>query len=101
MDYTAGSPPVTAVANHYVDDESVAHMEDYIKTELAQGSLLRPFDTPPFKPWTQISLMMTWPKHGSNKRRVIVDLSYPRGVSVNTGMRRAQYKGQPSTYTLP
>ena len=38
-------------------------------------------------------------KCGSNKRLVIVDLSYPKGVSVNSVIRRAQYQGQP--YTLP
>ena len=70
-DYSAETPPVPMTANHYNDAESVSHMEDYFNTDLA------------------------------NKRRVIVDLGYPKGASVNAGIRRGQYEGRPFTYTLP
>ena len=100
-DYSAETPPVSVMANHYNDAESVLHMEDYINTKLAHGSLLGPFDAPPFQPWTQVSPWMTRPKRGSNKRCVIVDLSYPKESSVNAGIRRAQYQGRPFTYIHP
>ena len=76
-------------------------MTEYVDTELVHGSLLGPFNAPPFEPWTQISPMMTRPKGGLDKRCVIVDLSYPRGASVKAGITLGQYQGQPAAYTLP
>ena len=58
VDYTADTPPVTVVANHHSGAENVEHMDEYIKTELAHGSLLGPFDASPFMPWTCMCIYM-------------------------------------------
>lgn len=44
---------------------------------------------------------MVRPKRNSNKKRVTVDLSYPAGVSVNAGIRKGRFQGQPMTDTMP
>ena len=47
------------------------------------------------------SPLMTRGKPGAPHRRVIVDLSFPKGQSVNTGVTKAIYLGTPFILTLP
>ena len=100
-DYTADKPPTTTIINHREDPAHMASIQDYVRTETNHGALLGPFDKPPFAPWSQSSPMMTRPKKNSSNRRVIVDLSWPRAESVNTGIKRGFYQGEPRAYTLP
>ena len=44
---------------------------------------------------------MTRPKRDSRFRRVIIDLSWPRGLSVNDGISRTEYIDGPMTISLP
>ena len=46
--------------------------------------MVGPFDDPPFP--LHISPLMTRDKAGSEKRRTIVDLSWPKGLSANNGV---------------
>ena len=100
-DYTGEQPPVPATDNHREDPAHLEWIQKYVRKELSMGALLGPFSAPPFTPWAQTSPMMTRPKKNTTERRVIVDLSFPRGASVNAGIRSGQYQGRPSTYTLP
>ena len=100
-DYTADFPPTPAQGNHKEDPAFHRHIQEYVRREVALGALLGPFTNLPFQPWTQLSPIMTRPKKNSLSRRIIVDLSYPRGCSVNAGIRKGMYQGLPSTYTLP
>lgn len=63
--------------------------------------MVGPADDIPFIPWTRISPLMTCPKKESDNRRVIVDLSYPDGQAVNSGIDTADYLGSNISYTLP
>ena len=45
--------------------------------------------------------MLTRPKKQSVKRRVVVNLSFPAGRSVNDGITRGWYQGVPFRYILP
>ena len=65
----------------------------YIVTELHNGALLGPFGAPPPPPPTgcHYSPLMSRPKKDSKFRRVIVDLSWPRGFSVNDAISRTEY----------
>ena len=74
----------------------IKYIHEYVETELRHSALLGPFDQPPFTPWSQSSPMMTRPK--KNSRRVIVDLSWLRAASVNTGIRRGFYQGRLRTF---
>ena len=49
------------------------------------------FDDLPFP--LHISPLMTRDKAGSDKRRTIVDLSWPKGHSVNNGVSNSSYLG--------
>lgn len=80
-DFAADSPRVPSVTNHQNDHDDTKCIEAYIKKELEYGAMLGPFSAPPFKPWTQISPMMTHPKRGTAARQVIVELSYPPGAN--------------------
>ena len=51
--------------------------------------MLGPFGTPSFN--LHISPFMTREKTGSNTRRTIIDLSWPKGLSVNDGVSSSVY----------
>ena len=61
---------------------------------------MRPFKSPPL-PNLHVSPLMTREKQDSNKRRVIVDLSYPEGHAVNTGVAKDKYLDSKFTLSLP
>ena len=82
-DYTALQPPTSATSNHHEVLDYTDQIRSYVEEEMAYGAIIGPFEQPPSAPWTQISPMMTRPKRNSNKRRVIVDLSYHGRASVN------------------
>ena len=100
-DYTADAPPTPTHTNHARDSTQLLAIANYIATEMGHGAMLGPFNTHPFTPWSQTSPLMTRPKKGSTTLRVIVDLTWPHGGSVNAGIRKGQYQGQPCTYSLP
>ena len=67
---------------------SYAHMEvvdEYINTEIARGSMAGPFTSPPF-PDLHVSRFGVIPKSTPGKWRLILDLSFPPGASVNDGI---------------
>ena len=61
------------------------HARKYFQEESQFGVILGQFSTPPIKD-LHISPYMTREKPDSNTRRVIVDLSFPVGHSVNAGV---------------
>ena len=64
-------------------------------------AILRPFHKDPFMLWTKVSPLMTRDKPSGVGKRVIIDLSFPQGQSVNDGVQRHAFQGRPFTYTLP
>ena len=82
---------------------AMAHQRDvdhYVATELGHRALLGPFEGPPTSSF-HLSPLMTRPKRGSLFRRVIVDLSWPEGFSVNDGISKRDYIDGPMTISLP
>ena len=77
-------------------------MRDYITKELDEEALIGPFTTPPFE-WVHYSPLMTRPKSSidHSQRRVIVDLSFPQGQDINSGITKNVYRGQVHTHRLP
>ena len=86
--------------NHASARAFPADIEHYIVTELSHKALLGPFAGPPANT-CHFSPLMTRPKKGSLFRRVIIDLSWPRGLSVNDGISRTDYIDGPLTISLP
>ena len=60
---------------------------DYIQAELSRGRMLGPFDSINDLPPLQINRFGVIPKgHNTRKWRLITDLSFPQGRSVNYGI---------------
>ena len=101
VDYTYNRTPTPTFNNHKEPEDFSTHINKYITTELKHKALLGPFKNKPFEPWCQFSPIMTRKKKHSCDRRIIVDLSYPRGQSVNSGIKKGYYLGKQLSYTLP
>ena len=76
-------------------------IDTFFQKEISKGALLGPFDDHPFHPWTHNSPLMTAEKKNLSKRRVIIDLSFPEGSSVNDWVAKNYFQGSPAAYTLP
>ena len=86
--------------NHTSARNYPADVEHYLTTELKHRALLGPFKGPPTRV-CHFSPLMTRPKKGSLFRRVIIDLSWPKGWSVNDAISRTEYINGPMTISLP
>lgn len=69
--------------------------------ETANNAMLGPYRVSPFLQWTNISPVMTRPKAESSKRRIIVDLSFPRGDNVNAFVYKNMLFGGYHEHRLP
>ena len=85
--------------NHKSALQFPEHVEHYLKEEIKHQAILGPFSTPPIPLHT--SPFLTREKSGSDKRRVIVDLSWPQGASVNDTVDSSSYMGVEFLLTLP
>ncbi len=65
-------------------------IDNYIKKELRYQAVLWPFNSNPFSSPITISPLNSRVK---SERRVIVDLNFPHGNSVNSGIRKELYLG--------
>ena len=75
--------------NHKSAIEFQEHVSKYIAEELKYGAMYGPFQEKPFP--CHVSPFLTRHKPDSDNRRVIVDLSYPDGHSVNDGVAKDKY----------
>lgn len=99
--YHADAPPATTHKNHPSGEQHNEHVNRFIEKELSCNAILGPFTDLPFEPWTRISPIMTRPKRESEERRIIIDLSFPRGEAVNDGIRMDNHFGSDISYLLP
>ena len=86
--------------NHKSGVEFSRDIDTYIDVEIKKRALLGPFRANPICPM-HISPLMTRPKKDSATRRVVVDLSWPRGLSINDGIPVNDYLGKTVNLTLP
>lgn len=101
LGYLSDVIPVSVSDNHPSALAYPDHIDDFISTEMQHGALEGPMFQPPFTPWMRISPLMTRPKKGTEIRRIIVDLTYPEGSAVNSGIDISDYLGRDITYSLP
>ena len=71
-----------------------------MEEEITHEAVLGPFQEPTIKN-LHISPMMTREKPNSVHRRVIIDLNFPHGTSVNSGVTKDMYLGTPFVLKLP
>ena len=67
------------------------HVTNYLQEEGSERAIFGPYTNPPFGQNSHISPFITRPKPDTKKRRVIVDLSFPQGYSVNDQVPRGIY----------
>ena len=72
----------------------------YLEEEIAHGAIVGPFVNNPIQS-CHYSPFMTREKSGSNQRRVIIDLSWPRETSVNDAIDKDSYLGTEFSLTFP
>ena len=104
INFTSSSVvPVGSATNHPSALNFPQHVQRFLETELSHLALLGPFVSNPFPSTTlTVSPMQTVPKKGSpGARRVVVDLSFPQNLSVNSGIPRHEYLQQSSRFHLP
>ena len=75
-------------------------MRELLDKEVRLGGMLGPFKEVPFRD-PCFSPLNTVPKKDSLKRRLVVDLSYPRGNSINDGIPKDTYLGIHDKMVLP
>lgn len=78
-----------------------SHIQDYFDVEREYGAIVGPFKTPPFTPWCRTSPIMSRPKSDSDRRRIIIDLSYPPDSNVNKWVIKGNYYGKQAFHKLP
>ena len=93
--------PIPCTKNHLGANMYPAEIDRYIITEMQHGATLGPFTIPPFLGRMGVSPLSTRPKRESTKRRIIMDLSFPKGASVNDGISKFTYCGQKIELTYP
>ena len=99
--YTAPVPPTSSVSNHPSALKFPDHISNFLDKEVTLGAMLGPFTAPPFEGWSQVSPLMTVEKKDSLSRRVIIDLSFPLGLGVNSGVPKNFFQGNHKQYSLP
>lgn len=101
ISYTAKQLPKSTPVNHPSANNYEEHIQHYLKTELGYQSIAGPFQVNPLSDTLVCSPLQTVPKRGSSKRRVVMDLSFPHGHSVNNGVASGSYMDKPYRLRLP
>ena len=84
-------PSSDRVKNHKGAREYPAEVKSYLDSEISQGTVLGPFKCNPFETKLFLSPLNTVPKHDTNERRIILDLSFPKGRAVNDFISKDKY----------
>ena len=66
----------------------------YLETEMRYGATLGPFQKSPFGEENALSPLNSVAKKDSQDGRVIVNLSFPKGDSINDGILKDYYLGE-------
>ena len=89
----------TVIKNHTSALQYRPHVQEFLDTEVQLGAILGPFSGP--VQGLHCSPMMSRPKPGSEDRRIIVDLSWPSGGSLNDHVQDNMYMGTPFVLKFP
>ena len=90
---------ITEVTNHYSARQFPDDVQSYLDKEISLGAILGPFNKVPLEKF-HCSPLLTRSKD-NDKRRVILDLSFPNGASVNDAVTREAFDDVPFTLKFP
>ena len=101
LDYSASSlPNAVEYRNHSGARRHARAVSDYLQQECSSGRIAGPFKAAPFAN-LMVSPINTVPKSGTSERRILVDLSWPFGSSVNDGIVKGHFLGEPFELHFP
>ena len=100
LDFKASSPLHHELKNHSTANLYTDDVKAYLTEECQFGAIYGPYKDKPLDNM-HFSPFLTRDKPGAPHRRVIVDLSYPDGMSVNAGVESDTYINTPFLLTLP
>ena len=98
--YEGSTPPELWHSNHGSADRQAPHVTKYVDKEANLDALAGPFKQQPFS-WLRLNPMMTREKKEPGNFRVILDLSFPTGDSVNGHINKNLLEGAPYKLHLP
>ena len=90
-----------AAQNHKGARDFPEAIQSYLDTEFSHKAVIGPFSKNPFHVPCYINPLNTVPKRDSDARRVIVDLSFPKGRSVNSDIPKDTYIGEIFSLKFP
>ena len=83
----------SAKVNHKGAIDFLESINQYLASEHSNNTLLGPFFANPFPDRTASSPINSAPKYNSEERRVILNMSFPPGHSINDGIDKDKYLG--------
>ena len=98
--YVAPNPPVSSHQNHGSALSSPQTIDSFLDTECHLGATCGPFAANPLCV-DLVTSPLQIAHSRSGKPRVVVDLSFPPGSSVNNGIPSDSYLGKPFALRLP
>ena len=87
--------------NHKGATDHPEALRKYIHKEMAQGAVMGPYSKIPLQGKAGISPLSSRPKKGTDDRRIILELSFPIGQSVNDGILKDNYLGFKAQLRFP
>ena len=100
INYRPDAFPAPSSSNHSSADRFPGSIDSFLLTEIEHAATARPFTYNHFPTPLQTSLLKTIPKDRS-KRRIVLDLSFLPGASVNDGIQKDSFLDEPYQLTLP
>ena len=100
LDFDRSTPLESHLENHTSAKNYPAKVRAYLEEEKSYKAVLGPFDAPPLAN-LHTHPFMTREKSNAKNRRVIVDLSFPQGRSVNAGSAQDIYLNTPLFSSFP
>ena len=99
LDFQRDSILISTEKNHTSALQNLHHVQAYIEEELSFKAMLGPFDHKPIP--LHVSPLMVRDKQDSSKKRTIMDLSWPKGASVNAHIQKDVYLGTQYVLNYP
>ena len=89
LDFDRKCPLNSVEENHTSANDNASHISKFLEEELQYQAILGPFDNKPID--MHISPLLVRDKQNSSAKRTIMDLSWPKGASVNNGVAKDVY----------
>lgn len=96
-------PPSGSVGtpNHSSAMKYPNQIDDFINDEVEMGGVIGPMRDTPFTEWAHMSPLMSREKRDSDKRRVIIDMTFPPATSINAFINKNMVAGVRRDHRLP